>query len=459
MFTSEYQLTDTIIAVATPQGRGAIGIIRISGNKAFEICQNMFKPLSKNKDFNSLDAGKVCLGNILIHGSSIDEVLILKFVSPNSYTGEDLVEINCHGSEYIQSKILEYSIHLGARMASAGEFTLRAFLNKKLDLSQAEAVADLIHAETEAAHKIAINQLKGGFAKQLKELRQKMIDFAALITLELDFSEEDVEFADRAQFFELIHRIKISLTELKDSFRSGNSIKNGIPVAIAGKPNAGKSTLLNALLGEERAIVSNIAGTTRDTIEDTLTINGLLFRFIDTAGLRNTDDEIEKIGIKKAFEKFEKAEIIIVLFTPDDYSIIDELKGIENQKLLFVHNKSDLDKTNKFHIQNEFGEVMFISALNSNGISELKNKIFEKAAAELNLKGNVLVTNIRHFEALQKALNSLNEVEEGLKNNISGDLLSIDIKNALNHIGAITGEIDVDTDILGAVFSRFCIGK
>ncbi len=445
---------DTICALATGGGISAIALIRISGRNTIDIVNKIFSKNLSNKETHT-----VHFGNIIDNKNIIDEVVITLFHKNQSYTGEETVEISCHGSKYIQNKILELLINNGVRMANSGEYTMRAFQNGKLDLSQAESVADLIKAESEAAHKTAIQHLRGGFSKKLKLLRQKLIDFASLIELELDFSEEDVEFADRTQLNKLLNELKTEISSLINSFKIGNVIKNGIPVAILGAPNVGKSTLLNTLLNEEKAIVSNIAGTTRDSIEDEIIINGYNFRFIDTAGIRKTDDTIENLGINRAISHAKNSSIIIYLLDASE-NIENQINNINNlskkdqSKIIKVINKIDLSNKIKF-IHNG---CLHISAKKNIGIDELKNKIFDFTNINVLDNSNTIVTNQRHYEQLKKTLNELELVIEGLGNELSSDLLAINIKQSLFHLGLITGEVSTD-DLLSNIFGKFCIGK
>jgi tRNA modification GTPase len=461
---------DTIVALATPSGAGAIAIIRLSGVDAISIASRFFKSIH-NKDLTKQKTHTILLGHIIDDNRTIDEVLVSVFKNPHSYTGEDVVEISCHGSTFIQQEIIQLFLRNGSRMANAGEFTLRAFLNGKLDLSQAEAVADLISSDNEASHQIAMQQMRGGFSSEISKLRQELLNFASLIELELDFSEEDVEFADRTQFKELIERIIFVLKRLIDSFAVGNVIKNGIPVAIIGEPNVGKSTLLNALLNEERAIVSDIAGTTRDAIEDELTIGGIAFRFIDTAGIRETKDIVESMGIKKTFEKSEQAQIIIYLI--DSSSIVDNTKVIDNIKieinkiknrftqkpLVVVANKTDLLNSGQIsNLESEIENLFLLSAKENIGVEDLKDKLLSFVNTGALRNNDTIVTNSRHYDALLKAFEEIIKVKYGLETNLSGDLMAIDIRQALYHFGEITGEITND-DLLGNIFANFCIGK
>ncbi|MGC1203949.1 MAG: tRNA uridine-5-carboxymethylaminomethyl(34) synthesis GTPase MnmE [Flavobacteriaceae bacterium] len=466
---------DTIVALATPSGAGAIAVIRLSGDNAIIITECHFKSIS-GKLLSKQATHTIHLGHIIDGKRTIDEVLVSVFKNPNSYTGENVVEISCHGSNYIQQEIIQLFLRNGCRMATAGEFTLRAFLNGKLDLSQAEAVADLISSDNEASHQIAMQQMRGGFSSEIAKLREELLNFASLIELELDFAEEDVEFADRTQFKALINRIQFILKRLIDSFAVGNVIKNGIPVAIVGEPNVGKSTLLNALLNEERAIVSEIAGTTRDTIEDEISIGGIGFRFIDTAGIRETEDIVESIGIKKTFEKIAQSQVVVYLFEADIISNdsekskntkieIEKIKNKYPQKpLLIIANKidklSELNKSKLAIILSAFENAHYISlsAKKGIGVDELKSQLLSFVNTGELKNNNTIITNSRHYDALNKAFEEVNKVMFGLDSGLSGDLLAIDIRQALYHFGEITGEITND-DLLGNIFANFCIGK
>ena len=453
--------TDNIVALATPSGTGAIAVIRVSGPEAIILVDKLFKSII-GKALAQQKSHTIHLGNIVDADKILDEALVSIFKGPHSYTGENVVEISCHGSPFIQQQIIQLLLRNGCRAASAGEFTLRAFLNGKMDLSQAEAVADLIASDSEAAHDIAMQQMRGGFSNEIQELRQELLNFASLIELELDFSQEDVEFADRTQFNELLTRISTVLKKLIDSFALGNVIKNGIPVAIVGQPNVGKSTLLNVLLNEERAIVSEIAGTTRDTVEDHISIKGIGFRFIDTAGIRETVDVVEKIGIERTFEKIEKARLIIYLFDGMEFDKT-ELKQIQqrypNKRLLPICNKMDLLNPNqKEKIASEIPDVLFLSAKLKEGISELETRLLSLVDSGALSGDTTIVTNSRHYDALLKALEEIQKVKEGLDMELSSDLMAIDIRQALYHLGEITGSVTTD-DLLGNIFSNFCIGK
>ena len=457
--------TDTIAAPATAQAVAAIALIRVSGPAAFSTVFSLFKPAKKSLTLENIESHKACFGNIIDGETLVDEVLITFFVGPHSFTGEDTVEISCHGSLYIMNEILRLLIGKGLRMAAPGEFTMRAFMNGRMDLSQAEAVADVIASASAAQHKLAMQQLKGSFSKEIQHLRQELIDFAALIELELDFGEEDVEFADRTRLKTLLAAIRSTVVSLIESFAYGNAIKNGIPVVIAGKPNAGKSTLLNALLKEERAIVSEIAGTTRDTIEEVMVIDGIQFRFIDTAGLRETTDTIEKIGVERSYEKIKNAAILLYLIDSSNLTEEEwqkelktaEILGQNSSSFLILANKSDVFSTKIDEKTLKNDKILKISAKNGTEIETLKNRLQKLANVDKNT-GEIVVTNLRHYEALKNTLEALNRVGESIDQNISGDFLVIDLRKALYHLGEITGQITPD-DILGSVFSRFCIGK
>ena len=459
---------DSIIALATPSGIGAISVIRISGEDAINIVSKKFNSIS-GKKLKNQKTHTIHLGHIIENNRIIDEVLVSVFKNPSSYTGENVVEISCHGSSYIQQEIIQLFLKNGCRMADNGEFTMRAFLNGKMDLSQAEAVADVIASNSSASHQLAIQQMRGGITNELKDLRIKLLDFAALIELELDFSGEDVEFADRTKFKELVVTISSVLKKLIDSFSFGNAMKNGIPVAIIGEPNVGKSTLLNSLFNEEKAIVSEIAGTTRDAIEDELIIEGVAFRFIDTAGIRQTNDIVESIGIKKTFEKAENAQLLIFLIDSNKFvgsksSFLEEIKIIKNRfpnkRLLLIANKIDsLPEKQRKEITTSVKDILLLSAKEKIGITTLLKELTSLVNRGALNNNETIVTNSRHFEALNNALNAINSVQEGIDLKISTDLFSIDIRECLRHLGNITGEYDIDKDILGHIFSNFCIGK
>ena len=452
---------DTIVALATPPGIGAIAIIRLSGDKAIDIINTLFP----SKDLSDKVSHTIHVGLITVDENAIDEVVISLFKCPKSYTGEDVVEISCHGSPYVQQQVLQACVHQGARIAKPGEFTQRAFLNGKLDLTQAEAVADLIASNTAASQKTALHNIRGGFSEVLKNLREELISFSALIELELDFSQEDVEFADRKKFYQLIKSAQTTTEQLLQSFQLGNVIKNGISVAIIGKPNAGKSTLLNTLLNENRAIVSEIAGTTRDTIEEVLNINGILFRLIDTAGIReHSTDTIELVGIERSLVKMKSADVVLYIFdvneiTKAELLLITNKLEENNNTLILVGNKADIfsnqsAKERFTGIEN----IHFISAKNNMGIDELKSNLFKSTVTELPSSESVIVTSARHHEALQQVKQSLTDIRAGLDNKISGDLLALDIRRCLHYISEITGDIS-NEHILDNIFSKFCIGK
>ncbi len=500
---------DTICAVSTASGTGAIAVIRLSGTDSHDIAHYIFRKNGKILNINDIEPYKAYYGEIFDpvpdDKPMVDDVLVTFFKAPHSYTGEDSVEISCHGSEFVQQKILELLCVRGCRLAEPGEFSKRAYINGKLDLAQAEAVADLIAAQNEAEHRIAVNQLKGGFSNELRDLRSKLVDLTSLLELELDFSEEDVEFADRKKLNELLGTALKHIGKLTDSFRMGNAIKHGIPVAIVGETNTGKSTLLNAILGEERAIVSDIEGTTRDTIEETFTIDGLMYRFIDTAGIRETTETIEKIGIERTFKKISEADIVIGLLdgTKKLASIYKAARDIINhvnllkQKLLLLINKNDKINISKFYDINDgfhwqikqtveknieahggymcdeysysvTGQDLYdirnlmhyeiMSAKNPEDIEDLKHNIRYYTSAPKIDGSTTLVSNIRHFEALTRAKESLERVKNGLENKLSADLLAEDLRQALYHIGSITGEV-TNGEVLKNIFSRFCIGK
>ena len=481
---------DTIVALATPSGAGAISIIRLSGPDAITIGAKVFRSV-RQKDILKQKSHTLHLGHIVDGDKILDEVLLSIFKGTNSYTGENTIEISCHGSVYIQQQIIQLLLRSGCRMATAGEFTLRAFLNGKLDLSQAEAVADLISSDTEASHQIAMQQMRGGFSNEIAKLREELLNFASLIELELDFAEEDVEFADRTQFHELLNRIEFVLKRLIDSFAVGNVIKNGIPVAIVGEPNVGKSTLLNALLNEERAIVSEIAGTTRDTIEDELVIGGIGFRFIDTAGIRETEDVVESIGIRKTFEKMEQAQVVVYLvdglqLTVDGelHKVKIEIGKIRNQyplkPLIVVANKCDqLTPSQTAELERELEKIanhpttnnqqpkatnqqpatsLLLSAKHNTGVETLKEQLLSFVNTGALRNNETIVTNTRHYDSLLKALEEIQKVGHGLQTNLPSDLVAIDIRQALYHFGEITGQVSSD-ELLGNIFGKFCIGK
>ena len=466
---------ETIVALASPSGTGAIAVIRISGENAIAIAASVFESIS-GKDISKQKTHTLHLGHIIDGKKVIDQVLLSIFKGTNSYTGENTVEISCHGSTFIQQQIIQLLLRSGCRIANPGEFTLRAFLNGKMDLSQAEAVADLISSDNEASHQIAMQQMRGGFSNEIAKLREELLNFASLIELELDFAEEDVAFADRTQFRELLNRIEFVLKRLIDSFAVGNVIKNGIPVAIVGEPNVGKSTLLNALLNEERAIVSEIAGTTRDTIEDELVIGGIGFRFIDTAGIRETSDLVESIGIRKTFEKIEQAQVVLYMVDGSRLSVDGKLETLllevgktRNQfpqkPIVIIINKMDLispenvsiiDK--KLTTNNQQLKTIYISAKANIGVDELKNQLLSFVNTGALRNNETIVTNSRHYDSLIKALDEIQKVNYGLQTDLSSDLMAIDIREALYHFGMITGQVTND-ELLGNIFANFCIGK
>ncbi len=454
----------TIVALSTAQGVGAIGVIRLSGPKAIEICNKVFK----GKDLRKQASHTLHFGKIADEKRVLDEVVVSLFVAPSSYTGENTVEISCHGSPYILKSIIELLIKNGATAANPGEFTLRAFLNGKLDLTQAEAVGDLIASSSESAHKIAMNQMRGGISNEIKKLREELIHFASMIELELDFSEEDVEFANRDELKDLIIKVQKVLHQLIETFALGNAIKEGIPVVIAGKPNAGKSTLLNTLLNEERALVTEIEGTTRDSIEDELNIGGTIFRFIDTAGIRQTEDVVEALGVKRTLEKIESAAIVLLIVDLNNTTpallketiveINDSLQR-NKAKLVIIGNKVDLKNLAEAKAQfAEFENLHFISAKEKWNIEELKESLKETAQLHILNQDETLVSNTRHWEALTKANVALQTALTGIDNGLTGDFIAMDIRASLHQLGLITGEITTD-DLLGNIFSKFCIGK
>ena len=458
---------DTICALATAPGLGAIAVIRVSGPNTFPIIESVFKTKKgKVKNFESIASHTLHFGDIILEDQTLDEVLISVFKNPHSYTGQDTIEISCHGSTYIQQQILQLLQQKGARLAEPGEFTLRAFLNGKLDLSQAEAVADLISSQHASAHQTAMQQLRGGYSHAIQELRTQLLNFASLIELELDFAEEDVEFANRDQLSKLVNELLKSVRTLRESYATGNALKNGIPVVIAGKPNVGKSTLLNALLNDDKAIVSDIAGTTRDVIEDQLVIDGYRFRFMDTAGLRATGDVIEQLGVERSYEYARKANIILYLCDPAQSTakeIEEEITDLQNKVgedkfILTVVNKCDLHDQSKLGNYSTLPNVIFIAAKTQLHLEELKKQLIIGSGVASLENENQLVTNARHEGALAKAEEALVRVITGMHSNLTSDLLALDLKDAIYHLGLITGEIYSD-DLLGNIFSKFCIGK
>lgn len=466
-----YRAEETVCAPAT-SGGGAIAVIRVSGPQSLTITEKIFFPFASGIRITEQKGYRIIYGEIRYEGKTIDNVLLSIFRSPHSYTGEDSCEISCHASSWIQQKILEALIKNGALAASPGEFTQRAFLNGKLDLSQAEAVADLVASESEAAHRIAMSQLKGAFSDKIKSLRKELLHFTSLIELELDFGEEDVEFADRKQLTEIVTRVLLMAHDLASSFSLGNAVKNGIPVVIAGSPNTGKSTLLNYFLNEEKAIVSEIPGTTRDAIEDVVIIDGIQFRFVDTAGIRVTDDIIENLGINRTREKIGNAFLVLLVIDINEGSskANDILESIRlqpeniNKKLIILANKTDIaTKENIEDIRENINtfpgnSLVFISAKTGEGLDKLKTVLIESVAGPGINTENIIITNIRHYEALLQVMESLTRVEEGLNNNLQEDLIALDIRQAIHYLGEITGEITTD-EILDSIFSNFCIGK
>lgn len=454
------QLKETIIALSTAPGVGAIAVIRLSGDDAITITNSVFK----GKNLLVQKSHTAHFGTIRNdEGEIIDEVVATLFIAPHSFTKENVVEISCHGSPYIVQRLIKLFLTKGARLAKAGEFTQRAFLNGQFDLAQAEAVADLINADTEASHKAALNQMRGGFSEQIKNLRAELIHFASMIELELDFGEEDVEFADRDDLKKLVNQLLSVITALVSSFDLGNVIKNGVPTVIAGKPNTGKSTLLNALLNEEKAIVSDIAGTTRDFIEDEINLEGVVFRFIDTAGLRDTEDKVEAIGVQRTKDKMKQASLIIYMFDLKNDTLTEvnrDINMLENLGIPFIKvgNKLDEAQQDLYNEMKKDKNTLFISAINKEGLEALKTKLVETVNLDNFKTGDTVVTNIRHYDNLVQTQNSLNAVLRGLDDNITGDFLALDIRHALRFLGEITGEITTD-DLLANIFSKFCIGK
>lgn len=463
----------TICAISTPHGSGGIAVIRLSGQQAIPIADTIFRQPGKEKKLGSQPGNTLHVGTIADGEEPVDEVVAALFRAPRSFTGEDVVEISCHGSTYIQQRILQLLIKNGCRLARPGEFTQRAFMNGKMDLSQAEAVADLIASQSEASRRVALQQMRGGFSSELADLRKRLLWFISLIELELDFSEEDVEFANRNELSRLVKEIIAHISKLVDSFSLGNAIKNGIPVAIAGHTNVGKSTLLNRLLNEERAIVSDIHGTTRDAIEDVVNIQGITFRFIDTAGIRNTKDKIENLGIQITYNKIKQASVALLIVDANDSdNKIEEATGDilriinrEQQHLIIAVNKIDLVDTNKLSehfakLQLPVAEkdIIFISAKQNEHLDKLISTLLDTINLKALDNNETIVTNARHYEALSNALESLKRVEKGLANGISGDFLAQDIREALHFIGSITGDITTD-EVLGTIFKNFCIGK
>jgi tRNA modification GTPase len=463
--------TNTICAISTPPGQGGIAVLRVSGKDTFTICDTFFVFGKKGQKIANQKPDTVCFGKVYKGDEVLDEVLVSVFRSPHSFTGEDTVEIACHGSIYIQQEIIKLLLSNGCRLATPGEFTQRAFLNGKMDLSQAEAVADVIASSSAASHRLAFNQMRGGFSKELQKLREQLLHFVSLVELELDFSEEDVEFANRFQLMGLVDNIETVISGLVRSFDVGNVIKNGVPVAIVGETNAGKSTLLNYLLNEEKAIVSDIHGTTRDAIEDVMNINGIIFRFIDTAGIRDTEDEIETIGIERTFSKIDQASIVIWMIDSTQFSekidkIADKIiPRTEGKKLIIVFNKVDKIDDEEQAVLNEVflpeieAKRIYLSAKYKKNTEDLENALLEAAHLPEIKENDVVVTNLRHFEALKKALESIVRVKRGLQDGISGDFRSQDIRECMHHLGEITGGEISNDEVLGTIFSKFCIGK
>ncbi len=453
---------DTIAVISSPQGQGAISVIRISGDETHAVLEKIVTPKAGEKKYSDLKTNRNYLCIIKDKDEIIDQIIISKLKKPNSFTGEDMAEIFCHGSIYIQNKIMEILSDSGIRTANPGEFSLRSYLNGKMDLIQAEGISDLISSNTKANHRLAMNQMRGGVSEEIKKLRDELVKFASLVELELDFSEEDVEFASRDKFISLLNNVEEFISRLIDSFRYGNSLKEGIPVSIVGAPNVGKSTLLNSILNEDKAITSPIAGTTRDIVEDTFNLQGILFRFIDTAGIRKTNDTIEKIGISKTMASIKKSEIILFLIdsTSSGKTIINQLIEIENlkskykqKKIIIVFTKADLkNNLNDKHKLNR----LFINTKEQIDILKIKNKILENLSEKYS--NQLTITNTRHYSALSHAKKEIKEVQKGLKKGIPSDLLSVDLKQAIFHLGEITGEVTND-ELLSNIFSKFCIGK
>ena len=458
---------DDIVAISTPSGMGAISIIRVTGDNALKKVEPFFKS-KKGTKLSNIKSHSLLYGDFVYNDEIIDEVVLSYYAKDKSFTGQETIEISCHGSTYIQKTIIEKLLENKIRLAKPGEFTMRAFLNGKFDLTQAEAVSDLIYSDSASMHKIALNQMRGGFQNDLKNLREELLHFTSMIELELDFSEEDVEFANKKELVALIERVKLKIQDLKNSFKYGNAIKNGVPVAIAGKPNSGKSSLLNLLLNEDKAIVSDIPGTTRDAIEDTLILDGIKFRFVDTAGLRNTDDEIEAKGIEITKSKISKASVLIYLFDINNSSeseILEDLTEFNRDDLsiILVRNKIDLKNESTLNVESilkkcdsKIKEVLEISAIQKKYVDIIKEKLLD--INKLLKSEQTIVTNLRHFDSLSNAESSLVEIEKGIQNGLSGDLLSIDLRSAIESIGEITGQITND-EMLGNIFSNFCIGK
>jgi len=454
------QNEDTIIALSTPQGVGAIGVIRLSGKEAIVLTNAVFH----GKNLSKQESHTIHFGTIRDENKILDEVLISLFVAPRSFTKENVVEISCHGSNYVIRQIIQLLIRKGARPAKPGEFTKRAFMNGQFDLAQAEAVADLINADSEAAHQAALNQMRGGFSNDIKHLRDELVHFASMIELELDFGEEDVEFASRDDLKALIDKLLKVINDLIQSFDLGNVIKNGVPTVIAGKPNAGKSTLLNALLNEDRAIVSEIAGTTRDLIEDEVIIGGVAFRFIDTAGLRETTDTIEAIGVERTEASMKKASLIIYLFDLAETDVVEmnkEISKLENAGVPFLKLGNKIDKVAQSVVegfQEQHPDMLFLSAKDTEQVEKLKERVLELVNLDKFKRGDTIVTNIRHYDSLLQTRNALMDVITGIDNGVTNDFVAMDIRQSLHYLGEITGEITTD-DLLANIFGKFCIGK
>ena len=459
----------TICAISTAPGIGGIAVIRVSGPETFAVCEKIFFPANKNTTIADTKSHTLLFGEIRDENETIDEVVISIFRNPHSFTGEDVAEISCHGSVYVQQRILQLLISKGCSLAQPGEFTQRAFLNGKMDLSQAEAVADLIASGSAATHRMAMNQMRGGFSSELQKLRTQLLDFVSLVELELDFSEEDVEFADRTHLKTLVQNISSEIQRLSASFSVGNALKSGIPVALVGETNVGKSTLLNVLLNEDKAIVSDIHGTTRDVIEDSVNLGGITFRFIDTAGIRDTRDKIESMGIERTYQKIEQASIVLWILDCTQLSehmewLTDRIeKKAVGKKIILVFNKIDKIQEEEREVLNQLfsqfeGDRIYISAKNRINTSELEQALIKAAQLPDIRPGDVVVSNIRHYEALENALKAIQRVSEGLENQISGDFLSQDIRECMHFLGEITGQISND-EILGNIFGKFCIGK
>ena len=461
---------DTIAAISTAPGVGGIAVIRISGNQSIEIVSSIFKANKKDVEIKTASAYQAIYGTIYECEEEIDKVVVSLFRAPHSFTGEDVVEISCHGSIYIQQRILSLLINKGCRLATAGEFTQRAFFNGKIDLSQAEAVADLINSQTKAAHSVALNQMKGTFSNKLSLLREKLLHLVSLLELELDFGDhEELEFADRKELIQISNELYNEIKKLTSSFSTGNAIKNGIPVSIIGNTNVGKSTLLNHLIGEEKAIVSDIPGTTRDIIEDVVNINGISFRFIDTAGIRSTSDTIEKIGIERSYNAINHSQIVIWVIDGSNYEIekINDIKQylLESGKIIItVINKIDIATqqqldTIKLHLSDTLNNILLISAKKEQYIEELTNLLYEKAGISEDINNDIIVNNVRHYEALQHSLESIERIIEGLNNNIPSDFIAQDARETIHYLSEITGGEITTPEVLSNIFSKFCIGK